>query len=136
MELPDKVTQLILAPNICVLGTTGPGEWPHAMPMWYLYEEGEFIFTCKDNAQKRRNVERNGKATVVIDQREPPYYAVSLRGEASVGPPLSREQWLRLAMRYLDEKTARIYASRKSWESITIRVRPTKIIEFPGIPIG
>ena len=62
--------------------------------------------------------------------------AVSLRGEASVGPPLSREQWLRLAMRYLDEKTARTYASRKSWESITIRVRPTKIVEFPGIPIA
>ena len=135
MEFPDKVTQLIEAPNICVLSTTGPGDWPHSMPMWYLYEDGEFIFTCKESAQKRKNVERNGKAMVVLDQREPPYYAASLKGQATVGPPLTTEQWLRLAMRYLDEKTARSYASKKDWESITIRVRPSKLVEFPGIAV-
>lgn len=135
MELDEKVLQLIEAPNICVLATTGPGQWPHAMPMWYLFEDGEFIFTCREKAQKRKNVERNGKAKVVLDQREPPYYAAALRGEARVAGPLSKDQWLRLAMRYLDEETARTYASRKSWESITIRVKPTKVIEFHGIDI-
>jgi PPOX class probable F420-dependent enzyme len=136
MQLEQKILELIDAPNICVLGTTGPGVWPHAMPMWYLFEDGEFIFTCKEKAQKRKNVERHGKATVVIDQRDPPYYAAALRGEARVGPPLTTDQWLRLAMRYLDEETARTYASRKNWESITIRVRPTKLIEFNGIDIA
>jgi hypothetical protein len=33
MELDDKVIRLIDAPNICVLATTGPRDWPHAMPM-------------------------------------------------------------------------------------------------------
>lgn len=136
MELDKKVIELINAPNICVLATTGPGDSPHAMPMWYLFENGEFIFTCRRNAQKGKNVERSGKAMVVIDQREPPYYAAALRGDASVGAPLSADQWLRLAMRYLDEEVAKTYASRKQWESITIRVRPTKLIEFNGIDIA
>ena len=136
MELDDKVIRLIDAPNICVLATTGPGDWPHAMPMWYLFENGEFIFTCRKNAQKGKNVERTGKAIVVIDEREPPYYAAALRGDASIGEPLSSDQWLRLALRYLDEETAKTYASRKGWESITIRVRPTKLVEFNGIDIA
>jgi hypothetical protein len=37
-----------------------------------LYENGEFIFSCRQNAQKRKNVERTGKAIVVIDERETP----------------------------------------------------------------
>ena len=135
MKLDEKVIQLIEAPNICVLATTGPGEWPHAMPMWYLFEDGEFIFTCRKNAQKRRNVDRTGKANVVLDQRDPPYYAASLRGDARVGQSLGAQQWFQLAMRYLDEETARTYASRKSWESVTIRVRPTRVVEFHGIDV-
>ena len=115
MELSDKVTQLIEAPNICVLSTTGPADWPHSMPMWYLYEQGEFIFTCKAHSQKCKNVERNGKAMVVVDQRELPYYAVSLKGEARIGPALSSAQWLRMAVRYVDERTAQNYASSKDW---------------------
>ena len=136
MELSVKVTQLIEGPNICVLSTTGPANWPHSMPMWYLYEDGEFIFTCAAGSQKCKNVERNGKAMVVVDQRELPYYAVSIRGEARIGPALDTGQWLRMAVRYIDESSAQTYASGRSWESVSIRVRPTKLIEFPGITVS
>ena len=133
MKLPEQVEQLLEAPSICVLATTGPGNRPHAMPMWFLYEGGEIIFTCRRNAQKVKNIERTGTAVVVLDDRDPPYYAASLRGDASVGPPLEKDQWLRMATRYLDEERALAYASRKDWESVSIRVRPERVVEFPGI---
>lgn len=133
MRLPDHVEALLQRPNICVLATTGPGEWPHAIPMWYLYRDGDIIITTSRRSQKCKNVERTGKAVVVVDTREPPYHAVSVRGDARIGAGLSREEEYRLALSYLGEE--RIGKFMEHYDSgagddATIVVTPRKLIEY------
>jgi PPOX class probable F420-dependent enzyme len=119
--------------NVAVLATVGAGGRAHAAPIWYLYEDGDFIMSTGRGSQKHRNVERHPEVTLVVDDRSLPYYAVMVRGAAEIGPRLSDEARLRMAVRYLGEELARAYIARVSGEdSVTIRLRARKFIEFHG----
>src|SRR3972149_2508876 len=67
-----------------------------------------------------------------------------VRGTAEIGPPLSDEARLRLAVRYLGDELGRAYvASVTAEDSVTIRLRPRKMIAYhggaggaPGVPPG
>ena len=125
--------QLYSDPNVGVLATVGPGSQAHAMPIWYLYENGEFVMLAGRDSQKARNIERNGTATLVIDRRELPYHAAMVRGRAVVGPRPSDEQRLRIAVRYLGEDRGRAYhAARTGDGSVTITLHPDAVVEFHG----
>ena len=136
MNTPQEAFEFLAEPNICVLATTGPGDAAHAMPMWYLFDEGDILFASGRKSQKVRNVERSGKATVVIDRRDPPYYAVMIKGSAAIEPALSRDKMFALASRYLGEERAQRYLADREDEggdSVSIRVRPERFVEFTGM---
>ena len=125
--------ELLKEPNVAVLATVGRGGRAHAAPIWYLYEDGEFIMGTGRGSQKHRNVEAHPEVTLVIDRRSLPYYAVMAQGKAEVGPPLSDDQRMQMAVRYLGEELGRAYIARTSGEgSVTIRLRPRKLIEYHG----
>lgn len=120
--------------NVAVLATVGPGGRAHAAPIWYLYEDGVFIMSTGHGSQKHRNVEAHPEVTLVIDRRTLPYYAVMAQGGAEIGPPLSPEERLRMAVRYLGEEMGRAYVARSTGgDSVTIRLRPRKLIEYHGV---
>ena len=135
MQLSREVHDLLSQTRICVLATTGPGDWPHAVPMWYRYRDGLITITTSRRSQKCRNVERTGKAMVVVDTREPPYYAVMVKGDAEIGPGLSREEEYEIAHRYLgDERVGAFMAQYEGGghDDATIVIRPRKVIEYRG----
>ena len=120
--------------NIAILATIGPGQRSHAMPIWYLYEDGHFLISASRGSQKVRNVERQGEATLVVDRRDLPYYAVMVRGRAELGDALDDESRLRLAVRYLGEERGKAYTQRTvGGDSVTIHLYPDHIIEYNGV---
>lgn len=125
--------EFLKQPNIAVLATVDAKGRAHAAPIWYLYEDGVFVMASGRGSQKHRNVERNPEVTLVVDRRTLPYYAVMVRGAAEIGPRLSEEERLRMAVRYLGEEVGRAYIARTQGEnSISIRLRPRKMIEYHG----
>ena len=125
--------ELLKETNVAVLATVGPGGGAHAAPIWYLYEDGEFLMSTGRGSQKHRNLERRPDVTLVVDRRSLPYYAVMARGTVEIGPRLPDEARIRMAVRYLGEELGRAYIARVSGEdSVTIRLRPRKFIEFHG----
>ena len=132
MTQEEKRDEFLKEPNVAVLATVGPGG-AHAAPIWYLYEGGVFIMATGRGSQKHRNIERNPEVTLVVDQRALPYYAVMARGRAEIGSRLSEEERLRMAVRYLGDELARLYIARASGEdSLSIRLRPRRLIEYHG----
>ena len=132
-ESVDRET-FLNQPNVAILATTCPGQRPHAMPIWYLYEGGRFIMSAGTNSQKVRNIERPGQATLAIDRRELPYYAVMVRGAGEIGPPMSDDMRLRLAVRYLGEERGRAYtALRTGADPVSIHLTPDNVIEYHGV---
>ena len=120
--------------NVAILATTGPGSRAHAMPVWYVYEDGQIVIGAGANSQKRRNIDRNGQATLVIDRREPPYRALMVQGTAEVGPAAPSELRLRIATRYLGEQRGREYVEETAGgDSITIRITPQRFVEYGDV---
>ena len=118
--------------NVAILATVGP-KGAHAVPIWYLYEDGAFLMSTGRGSQKHRDIERNPNVTLVVDRRILPYYAVMARGRAEVGTALDVATRRRIAGRYLTEAQLEAYMARASdGESMSIRLRPRKFIEYHG----
>ena len=119
--------------NVAVLATVDGRSRAHAAPIWYLYDDGVFLMSTGRGSQKHRNVERHPEVTLVVDDRTVPYYAVMAQGAAEIGPRLPDEDRLRMAVRYLGEQLGRAYIASVSGEdSVTIRLKPRKFVEFRG----
>ena len=134
MEPTFDKEEFLKQANMGVLATIGPGSRSHAMPVWYIYEDGRIIVTAARGSQKHRNIERNGEATLLVDRREPPYYAVMVQGKAEIGPSPSQELRIRIATRYLGEERGQAYVSESTGgNSITIYLQPDKFVEYQGV---
>jgi len=126
--------EFLKQPNVAVLATVGPGGRAHATPIWYLYKDGVVIMSTGRGSRKHRNVEAHPEVTLVVDRRTLPYYAVMVQGTAEVEGPLSEELRLEMAVRYLGTEMARGYMARLGGgDSVTIRIRPRKLIEHHGV---
>lgn len=124
-------------PHLAVLATIDADGRPHAMPIWYLYEGGLFLMSAGRNSRKHRNVTRNPLATLVIDQRTLPYRAVMVQGTVEIGPRLDLDARLRLAKRYLGDEQGQVYVeSHLDEDSITLRLRPERVVEYHGVNAG
>jgi PPOX class probable F420-dependent enzyme len=133
MSAFPEAEEFLAEANVAILATVDRKGRAHAAPVWYLYDGGELIISTGRGSQKHRNIEANPAVTVVVDRRTLPYYAVMVRGRAQIGAPLTDEQRLRMATRYLGEETGRRYVERTAGsDSITIRLRPGKVIEYEG----
>ena len=127
------VEAMLKEANIAVLATVDTKGRAHAAPIWYLYEDGEFLISTGRGSQKHLNVEAHPDVTLVIDRRELPYLAAMVRGKAQIEDALSDERRQKLAFRYLGEEMGRAYLkSTEGGSSVTIRLRPDKVMEFNG----
>lgn len=119
--------------SVAVLATVDRRGRAHAAPIWYLYDDGAFVISIGRGSQKHLNVEANPEITMVVDQRTIPYYAVMACRRAEIGPLLSPDDRLRLAIRYLGENFGRRYIERTLGDDVvTIRLRPRRFIEYQG----
>ena len=73
---------------------------------------------------------------VVVDTREPPYHAVMVKGDAEIGPALSRDEEYEIALRYLGPDRDRTRSCRNTdasgHDDSTIIIRPTRVIQYRG----
>lgn len=134
MAEPDIPEDFLSQANVAVLATVDSKGRAHAAPVWYLYDDGVFVISTGRGSQKHRNIERNPEVTLVVDRRTIPYYAVMAHGAADIGPSLTQEERLKLAVRYLGEELGRAYVARTQAfdENVTIRLTPRKLIQYTG----
>lgn len=120
--------------QVAVLATVDSRGQPHAVPMWCLYEDGEFIMSTGPGSQKYKNIENNQNVVLVFDQRDLPYYAVMVHGTAEMELVKSDRVIRMIAEAYLGKEGTEKYFSRRSGgDSVVIRVKPRKFIEYRGI---
>jgi PPOX class probable F420-dependent enzyme len=59
--------ELLESQRIVVVSTIGPRGWPHSMPLWYVPREGEVWIYTYAKSQKVRNLERDSRATLLLE---------------------------------------------------------------------
>jgi PPOX class probable F420-dependent enzyme len=65
-----EVAEFIEAQRVVICATIGPRGWPHLMPLWYVVRDGEIWAWTYAKAQKTRNLERDSRATLQIEDGE------------------------------------------------------------------
>jgi PPOX class probable F420-dependent enzyme len=63
----DEQRELIDSERVVVVGSHGPSGWPHLMPVWYVPRDGEIWIYTYAKSQKVRNLERDARATLLIE---------------------------------------------------------------------
>jgi PPOX class probable F420-dependent enzyme len=58
---------LLDSERIVVVSSIGPRGWPHSMPMWYVVRDGEIWVWTYAKSQKAKNLERDPRATLLVE---------------------------------------------------------------------
>jgi PPOX class probable F420-dependent enzyme len=70
--------------HVAVLATLGPEGEPVLTPIWYLYRDGALRMRTGGESVKVRNVRRDPRVTVCVQDDQPPYKSVTVYGSATV----------------------------------------------------
>jgi PPOX class probable F420-dependent enzyme len=63
----EEQRELIDSERIVVVSSLGPRGWPHSMPLWYVPREGDIWIYTYAKSQKVKNLERDPRATLLVE---------------------------------------------------------------------
>src|SRR5579872_6129195 len=113
------------------LATSGAGGQPHVMPVWFVLDGEDLVFTTWGDSVKGQNLRRNPRAAVIVDEEVAPYAFVHIRGQVT----LSEEpaELLRFATaiggRYMGADRAVEFGRRNAVPGeLLVRLSPHRVI--------
>ena len=120
----------------------------HVVPIWFVIEEvnsrnrnkvGNIYFTTGRDSVKAKNIQRDSRVSICVDDQAPPFSFVSICGNAKLIPYRQKDvlKWAtKIAERYMGKKNAKEYGERNSGEEeVLVRIRPIKIIAEKDVAI-
>ena len=79
---------LIHGTRTAKLATSGPSGQPHVMPVWFALDGEELVFTTWGDSVKGRNLRRDPRAAIVVDEEVAPFAFVHIRGHVTLSEDL------------------------------------------------
>ena len=113
------------------LATSGAYGQPHVMPVSFVLDGEELVFTTWGDPVKGRNLRRNPRAAVLVDEEIAPYAFVHIRGPVTLSEDI--EEMLRFATaigkRYMGADRAAEFGRRNAVPGeLLVRLRPKRVI--------
>jgi PPOX class probable F420-dependent enzyme len=119
---------------------------PHVAPIWFVLDRnnsdskiGNIYLTTGEDSVKGKNIQRNKRVSLSVDDQTPPFSFVLIEGDAKIFPYKHKEvlKWAtKIAERYMGKKKAGLYGNTNSGEgSILVQIKPKKIIAEKDITI-
>jgi PPOX class probable F420-dependent enzyme len=104
---------------------------PHVAPVWYvLDDDGSLVFNTGEETVKGRNLARDGRAAVCVDDDRPPFSFVVVEGSVEIIRDLDqvRDWAARIGGRYMGQDRADEYGERNGVAGeLLIRLRPDHV---------
>ncbi|TGN75805.1 PPOX class F420-dependent oxidoreductase [Streptomyces bauhiniae] len=87
---------------------------PHIAPIWFLLDGDELVFNTGEGTVKGRNLARDPRVALCVDDDRPPFSFVVLNGQARLSEDLDEiRRWAtRIAARYMGEDRAEEFGAR------------------------
>ena len=104
---------------------------PHAVPVWFALDGDDLLINISENSVKSRDLLRDPRVTIVVDDETPPYAFVMVEGVAEMfkDPGAVREGTLRIGRRYLGDEAAEQFVRYATGPSnVLVRIRPTRMV--------
>ncbi|MFJ2609127.1 PPOX class F420-dependent oxidoreductase [Streptomyces sp. NPDC091279] len=109
---------------------------PHVTPIWFLLDGDDIVFNTGATSVKGRNLVRDGRVALCVDDDRPPFDYVVVRGRATVSEDLDElTYWsARIAGRYMGEDRAEEFGARNGVPGeLLVRVRIEKVLAQKAI---
>ena len=110
---------------------------PHVVPVWFVMDGDDVIFMTMNSSIKGKNIKRDPRVTISVDEEKPGYSFVMFEGEAEILDPTPEEklEWAtRIARRYMGDDLADEYGERNATpEEYVICVRPTNVVALADL---
>ncbi|MEU6089995.1 PPOX class F420-dependent oxidoreductase [Streptomyces sp. NPDC047085] len=113
------------------LATVRADESPHLAPIWFLLDGDELVFNTGKETVKGRNLARDGRIALCVDDDRPPFSFVVLNGRARLSEDLEEmRHWAtRIAARYMGEERAEEFGARNAVPGeLLVRVSIDKVV--------
>jgi PPOX class probable F420-dependent enzyme len=115
----------------------------HIVPVWFVLEssdkngsddreEDDIIFTTNGSSVKAKNIERDKRVSICVDDQTPPFSFVIVYGTAKIYHYRQNELFrfaTKIARRYMGKEDAENYGRRNSTEGeVLVRIKAKRII--------
>jgi hypothetical protein len=115
------------------LGTINKDGSPHVVPIWYTVDEQDnIIFNTGGESEKVKNIRRNNRVRLCVDDQTPLFSFVIIDGIAQIERNELSEIYKRakiIAARYMGDDKSEAYGRRNSGEGeVLVKIKPTRIV--------
>jgi PPOX class probable F420-dependent enzyme len=94
------------------VATTRADGSPHVVPVWFVVDGDDIVFTCAADSVKARNLVRDPRAAMSVDDDRFPYSFATVSGPVTWSEDDLLGWATRIASRYLDGEQAEEYGRR------------------------
>jgi PPOX class probable F420-dependent enzyme len=105
---------------------------PHLAPVWYdLDDDGALVFNTGESTVKGRNIRREPRVSICVDDDRPPFSFVVIEGIADISDDIDEvRRWAgRIGGRYMGLERAEEYGNRNGVPGeLLVRVRPQHVV--------
>lgn len=109
---------------------------PHIAPVWFLLDGKDLVFNTGKETVKGRNLARDGRVALCVDDDRPPFSFAVVQGRAGLSEdPEDLLTWAtRIAARYMGADAAAEYGRRNAVPGeMLVRVRIEKVVSMADI---
>jgi PPOX class probable F420-dependent enzyme len=109
---------------------------PHVAPIWFVLDGDDVLLMTGARTRKGRNLRRDPRASLVVDDERPPFAWARIEGVAELSDDLGEMlPWsIRIAGRYMGDDQAEAYGRRNAVAGeLLVRIRPRRIASEAGV---
>ncbi|MFP3986425.1 PPOX class F420-dependent oxidoreductase [Streptomyces sp. E11-3] len=109
---------------------------PHIAPVWFLLDGDQLLFNTGKDTVKGRNLARDGRLALCVDDDRPPFAYVVIQGRAELVEDLAevRAAATRIAARYMGAERAEEFGARNGVPGeLLVRVTIDKVLAQSGV---
>ncbi len=103
----------------------------HVAPIWFVLDGDDLIFNTWHSSVKARNMQRDPRVSLCVDEEVAPYAFVIIEGTVTFSEDLEESlRWAtRIGGRYMGADQAEAFGKRNSVAGeLLVRLTPTKVI--------
>jgi PPOX class probable F420-dependent enzyme len=104
---------------------------PHVMPVWFVLDGDDLVFTTAAGSVKGRHILGDGRVSMCVDEETAPYAFVHMRGRAvGVDEHPDMLEWAtRIAARYMGADQAEAFGERNAVPGeLLVRFTPDRVL--------
>jgi len=118
------------------LATVNKDGSPHVVPIWFLVEGENIVFSTGLGSVKYKNMERDPRVGISVDEEKDLYSFVKIDGTVSFSTDENdRLSWAtKIAARYMGKENAEAYGKRNSGpDEVVVTIKPHRVLALADV---